>query len=151
MVRKYKTDPGYVTIPEANDIVRRMLRIVDKDDKTYYNKILEKAKHGAFGGKKYKKRMYQVRRKDIEQYAQELLKDQQLNLYDFEFTSNLNNVNKINNLHNIDSDTARNINSYLNYLKHFEIITEEAFQHGKRNLILLLELNKLAVNHHNSL
>lgn len=83
MGRMYHLDSGYVTIPEASNIVKRTLGIAKKDDKTYYFKILRFAKNGWFGGKMHGKRMFQVRRKDIVQYAEELLEAQRFNLFNF--------------------------------------------------------------------
>lgn len=143
MVRKYDTDPGYVTVPEANRIVLRMLRITNQKDKSHYKKILEKAKKGSFGGKKYKKRMYQVRKDDIIEYAKSLLKDDQLKLYDIEIADNLYKVDKLSHVPRIDNQTALKIKHYLNYLKRYNIISDEAFHNGTNNLLLLLKVNKI--------
>ncbi|SEN71228.1 hypothetical protein SAMN05192533_11832 [Mesobacillus persicus] len=95
MGRMYHLDHGYITIPEANNIVKRTLGIVKKDDKTYYFKILRFAKKGWFGGKMHGKRMFQVRRKDIVQYAEELLEAQRYNLFNFHLATELTEVRQL--------------------------------------------------------
>lgn len=75
--RKYHLEPGYITIPDANKIVLRILRIVNQKDQTHYRKILAEAKKGLYGGRKYGERIYTVRKKDIIQYAEELLREEQ--------------------------------------------------------------------------
>jgi hypothetical protein len=84
LARTYHLDPGYVTIPTATKIVLRKLAIGTKNDKTYYKKILSGAKKGWFGGKMHRKRMFQVRKKDIHQYAEELLAAEKFNLFTFD-------------------------------------------------------------------
>ncbi|MCT2537106.1 hypothetical protein NC661_05955 [Aquibacillus koreensis] len=78
--RLYNVDPGYVTITEASEIVSQLLRLTDKESNTYKIKIREDAKKGLFGGKKYKKRMYQVKRADIIQYAQDIKRQEQVEI-----------------------------------------------------------------------
>lgn len=70
MSKNYHLDPGYVTIPDANKIVLRILKITNQNNKSHYHNILAGAKQGLYGGKKHGKRMYQVRREDIIQYAE---------------------------------------------------------------------------------
>jgi len=84
MRRIYHLDPGYVTIPEAANIVKRMLGITNKDDQSHYKKILRGAKKSWFGGKMHGKRMFQVRRDDIIRYGEELLEAEKFNLFTFE-------------------------------------------------------------------
>ncbi|KMY50981.1 hypothetical protein [Peribacillus loiseleuriae] len=63
-------------MPDANKIVLRMLGIVNQNDKSHYYKLLNGEKEGLFGRKKYGKRMYQVRRKDIIQYAEKCFQNE---------------------------------------------------------------------------
>lgn len=84
MTRHYNLSPGYITIPTAAKIVLRILDIKNKDDQSYYKKILSGAKKGWFGGKMHGKRMFQVRKKDIFQYAEELLFAETYNLFTFD-------------------------------------------------------------------
>ncbi|WP_102344804.1 hypothetical protein [Bacillus sp. Marseille-P3661] len=81
MPRNFNLDPGYITVPKANKIVLQILRTVDQHENSHYSKILRRAKIGLLGGKKHGKRMYQVRKKDIMQYAEECLKVEQLKLF----------------------------------------------------------------------
>ncbi|MGJ7922530.1 hypothetical protein [Neobacillus sp. LXY-4] len=82
MTRNYHLDPGYITIPSASKIVRQKLGIVT-DEKFYYIKILNGAKKGWFSGKMHGRRMFQVRRNEIIQYAEELLQAEKYNLFTF--------------------------------------------------------------------
>ncbi|HZG72369.1 MAG TPA: hypothetical protein VEY51_12610 [Chondromyces sp.] len=93
-MRTYHLDPGYVTIPEATRIVTRMLCITNKDDRVHYKKILRGAKKGWFGGKMHGKRMFQVRRRDIIQYAEELLEAEKFNLFIFDFSTHSHKPSK---------------------------------------------------------
>jgi hypothetical protein len=88
MGRKYHLDPGYVTIPEAANIVKGMLGITNEDDHTHYKKILRGAKKNWFGGKMHGKRMFQVRRVDIILYGEELLEAEKFNLFTFDLAAN---------------------------------------------------------------
>jgi hypothetical protein len=53
LTRTYHVDQGYVTIPEANKIVLRILNIIDRGDKSHYKRIYSGTKKGLYGGKKY--------------------------------------------------------------------------------------------------
>jgi len=144
MGRNYHLDAGYITVPEANQIVLRMLRIVNQDDKSHYNKILEGAKKGQFGGKKYGKRMYQVIEDDIKQYAKKLLQKEQLQLFDIDIVTNLDNGLNVK-LPIIDKSTAKKIKYYLTYIKSYQIISEEAFQTGQKNLQMRERMRELSL------
>ncbi|KKI93237.1 hypothetical protein WQ54_05210 [Bacillus sp. SA1-12] len=144
MKKNYHLDPGYVTVPEANKIVLRILRIVNQHDKSHYNKILEGAKKGLFGGKKHGTRMYQVRKEDIIQYAEKCLQSEQLQLFDLELGISLNDIEAQQKLPFIDESTASNIHYYLRYLKFHGIITEEAYLKGEKILVLRLNMNSLS-------
>jgi hypothetical protein len=134
MTRHYHLDPGYITIPEANDVVKRILKIANQNDKTHYHIILEGAKKGKFGGKKHGKRIYQVLREEIIQYANEFLQEEKLKLFNIEVIKSLDHImGKENTI--IDKNTANRIYTCLKYLKLNEIITDEAYQHGERTLI----------------
>jgi hypothetical protein len=87
MGRNYHLDPGYVTIPVAANIVKRMLGITNEEDHSYYQKILRAAKRSWFGGKMHGKRMFQVRRVDIIQYGEELLEAEKYNLFTYELAA----------------------------------------------------------------
>lgn len=90
MKRKYHLDPGYVTIPEAANIVKRMLGITNEEDHSHYKKILRGAKRSCFGGKMHGKRMFQVRRVDIIKYGEELLEAEKFNLFTFDLVGHQN-------------------------------------------------------------
>jgi hypothetical protein len=81
--RKYHLDAGYITIPAATKIVLKFLDI-KIDDKSHYLKILRGAKKGWFGGKMHGKRMFQVSREEILQYANQLQQTEKYNLFTFE-------------------------------------------------------------------
>ncbi|MGM0904446.1 MAG: hypothetical protein ACQEXB_25525 [Bacillota bacterium] len=87
MGRRYHLDPGYVTIPEAANIVKRMLGITNEEDHAHYKKILRGAKRSWFGGKMHGKRMFQVRRVDIIKYGEELLEAEKFNLFTFDIVA----------------------------------------------------------------
>jgi hypothetical protein len=93
MGRKYHLDPGYVTIPEAANIVKGMLGISNEDDHSHYLKILRGAKKNWFGGKMHGKRMFQVRRIDIIKYGEELLEAEKFNLFTFDLVAHQNHEN----------------------------------------------------------
>jgi hypothetical protein len=88
MGRNYNLDSGYVTVPEASEIVKRVLGIVNKEDKSHYNQILKGAKKGRYGGKMHGKRMYQVRKQDIK-YAEELLTTEKVRLLHIELADSV--------------------------------------------------------------
>ncbi|MGG5255378.1 hypothetical protein ACQYAD_18285 [Neobacillus sp. SM06] len=142
MVKKYHLDPGYVTIPEANEIVLRILRIVNKGDKSHYNKILEGAKKGIFGGKKHGSRMYQVRKDDIVQYAEECLQNEKANLFNVEIAPN--EIEKLESMPNIDNNTASRLYYYLKSLRFYEIISQDIFQKGEKRIIMSLNFGKIS-------
>ncbi|MCP3740824.1 hypothetical protein [Rossellomorea sp. BNER] len=144
-MKNFHLDPGYVTVPEANKIVLRLLRITNQSNKSYYNKILNGAKQGRFGGKKHGKRMYQVRREDIIQYAEKCLQSEQLQLFDIELVPNLHEFEAKQKLQPIDSSTAKNIHYYLKYLKFHEIISEETFLNGERNLVMRVKMKGISL------
>ncbi|WP_318502907.1 hypothetical protein [Bacillus sp. T3] len=83
MSRIYHLDAGYITIPAASKIVHHFLGIV-QEDKSHYIKILRGAKKGWFGGKMHGRRMFQVRREEIINYAKELQRAEQYNLFTFD-------------------------------------------------------------------
>lgn len=87
MSRNYHLDAGYITIPTASKIVRRFLDI-PRDDKSHYIKILSGAKKGWFGGKMHGRRMFQVRREEIIQYAKELQLAETYNLFTYDRVGN---------------------------------------------------------------
>jgi hypothetical protein len=89
LVRHYHLNAGYITIPTASKIVLEVLGIVE-DDKSHYKKILSGAKKGWFGGMMHGRRMFQVRRKDIIQYAEELLEAEKYNLFSLDVFANSN-------------------------------------------------------------
>lgn len=143
MGKNYNLDPGYVTIPEANDIVKRMLGIVHKEDKTHYNKILKGAKKGLFGGKLHGKRMYQVRKADILQYAEELIEAEKIKLFHIDLASDHNDVNRLSELPMIDHQTARKLYYYLKTLNFHEIISPEIYQNAERELMLRIKVGRI--------
>lgn len=143
MARTYNLDPGYVTIPEANKIVQRILNIIDLGDKSLYNKILNDAKKGLFGGKKYGSRMYQVKREDITQYAEECLQKEKLKLFNIEVVSDVNNFEKSFNHINLDTKTAKNLEYYLESLRFHNIISEEIYHNAKKNIIMRVNMSTL--------
>ena len=98
MSKTFHLDPGYVTVPDANKIVMRILNIFDHNDKSHYNKILNGAKKGLFGGKKHGSRMYQVKEEAIKQYAEECLQSEKLKLFDIEVAPDLKAIEKSKNL-----------------------------------------------------
>lgn len=143
MGKNYNLDPGYVTIPEANDIVKRMLGIVHKEDKTHYNKILKGAKKGLYGGKLHGKRMYQVRKADILQYAEELIEAEKIKLFHIDLASSYNEVNRLSELPMIDQQTARKLYYYLKTLSFHEIISPEIYQIAERELMLRIKVGRI--------
>lgn len=134
MARHYRLEPGYITIPEANDVVKRILKIANQNDKTHYRIILEGAKKGHFGGKKHGKKIYQVLREDIIHYAEVLLKEEKLKLYNIHIIKDLEEIVGKQS-HIIDNQTADRLYNCLKYLKLNDIITEEAYQLGERKII----------------
>ena len=89
MARNYHLDPGYITIPAASKIVQGVLGIVNDDDViSHYLKILNGAKKGWFGGKMHGRRMFQVRREEIIQYAKDLQRAEKYNLFTYETVAN---------------------------------------------------------------
>jgi hypothetical protein len=138
LTRTYHVDPGYVTIPEANKIVLRILNIIDQGDKSHYNKILSGAKKGLYGGKKYGSRMYQVKREEIVQYAEESLQKEKLKLFNIEIVSVVNTNNKT-----IDIKTAKNLEYYLETLRFHDIITEEMYHSAKKNIMMRVNLSAI--------
>jgi len=144
MTKHYHLEPGYVTIPEANKIVLRILRIVDINEKSHYTKILTAAKKGLYGGKKYGSRMYQVRRQDIIQYAERHLQTEQLELFNIDLATNLVEVEMKSKLPSIDTNTAKKMHYYLKYLKFHEIISDEAFQNAEKQLIIRLKMKEIS-------
>ncbi|ARK32421.1 hypothetical protein [Halalkalibacter krulwichiae] len=143
MARNYHLDPGYMTVPEANKMVLTMLRITNQDDKTHYRKILSAAKKGQLGGKKYGTRMYQVRKKDIEEYAINCLQEEQIKLFDIEVVDNLDTIHAQSKLPTIDQKTAGNIHYYLRYLRFHDIISEDTYGEGEKKLIMRLKIKEL--------
>ncbi|MDQ0246161.1 hypothetical protein J2S09_003748 [Bacillus fengqiuensis] len=133
-----------MTIPEANKIVLRILNIFDKEDKSHYNKILAGAKKGMFGGKKHGSWMYQVRKEDIIQYAEECLRSEKLNLFNFQLVLDPKELDRTNNLSTINSGTAKNLYLYLKSLRFHEIISEEIFQQAEKNIIMRVNMRKIA-------
>ncbi|XJZ27034.1 hypothetical protein ACF5W4_17185 [Bacillota bacterium Lsc_1132] len=144
MVKKYHLNPGYVTIPEANEIVLRILRIVNKGDKSHYNKILEGAKKGLFGGKKHGSRMYQVRKDDIVQYAEECLQNEKENLFNLEIASDENEIEQLGNTPNIDNNTAARLYYFLKSLRFYEVISHDIFQKAEKKIIMSLNFGKIS-------
>jgi len=140
MGKTYNLEPGYITVPEANRIVLTMLRITNLNEKSHYNKILKGAKQGMYGGKKHGTRMYQVRKKDIKEYALKCLQEEQLQLYKIEIVSGFEEEST---MPLIDNSTAKKIQYYLKYLKFYEIISDAAFQDGEKNLVLRLKMKEL--------
>lgn len=144
MTRHYNLDSGYITIPEANDVVKRILKIANQNDKTHYHIILEGAKKGQFGGKKHGKRIYQVLREEIIHYANELLKKETLKLFNIDIIKSIDDIiGKETTI--IDRNTANRIYNCLKYLKLNEIITDEAYQHGERTLIQRVQFQSLKI------
>jgi hypothetical protein len=86
--RSYHLEPGYITIPTASKIVEGVLGIVYDEDFSHYLKILNGAKKGWFGGKMHGRRMFQVRREEIIQYAKELQQAEKYNLFTYETVVN---------------------------------------------------------------
>ena len=142
MGRNYQLDPGYVTIPEASDIVKRMLGIVNKEDKTHYNQILKGAKKGLYGGKLHGKRMYQVRKADIVQYAEELLEAEKIKLFQFEMATDATEINSLNELPMIDQTTVQKLYYFLKTLRFHEIISHENYQNAERQLMLRMKIGR---------
>lgn len=67
--KTYQVDEGYMTCPDAT---RLFLNIVGKEEneyQQYYSKFLKGAKQGRFGGREYKTNMYQVKKAEVEKYA----------------------------------------------------------------------------------
>lgn len=143
MGRNYNLDPGYVTIPEAANIVKRMLGIVKKEDKTHYNTILRGAKKGWFGGKTHGKRMYQVCRKEIIQYAEELLKAERFNLFNFDISTDSKEIERISKLSEIDQETARKLYYYLKTLRFHDIISADIYQNAEKMLMLRMDMSRI--------
>ncbi|RSK28827.1 hypothetical protein EJF36_19180 [Bacillus sp. HMF5848] len=143
MVRKYNLDPGYITVPEANQIVLRVLRIVNKNDKSHYNKILAGAKKGLYGGKKYGSRMYQVRKEDIIEYAEKQLQNEQLQLFDIKVTTSLEEHDNI--VQAIDPTTAKNLYIYLRHLLFHKVISEAIFHECERKIVIRSKLEKIQI------
>ncbi|MED1472669.1 hypothetical protein [Bacillus salipaludis] len=141
MSKTYHLDPGYVTVPEANKIVLRILKIINQDDKSHYNKILNGAKRGLFGGKKHGTRMYQVRKEDIIQYAEECMQEEKSKLFDIEVASDLKAIENSKNLTTIDHKTWKVLYYYLTYLKFHEIISEDVFRQAEKNIVLRVKIN----------
>ena len=143
MARNYHLEPGYITVPQANEIVLTMLRIANRQEKKHYNRILAGAKKGEFGGKKHGSRMYQVREADIREYGIACLQEEQVQLFQIEIAQDTNKLDRDRQLPQIDQSTEINIQLYLHYLKHHSIITEEAFKDGERNLLMRIKLRDL--------
>ncbi|MDT8861800.1 hypothetical protein N0O92_16425 [Alkalihalobacillus sp. MEB130] len=143
MPKNYRLEPGYITVPEANKVVLNMLRITNQDETSHYKKILQGAKEGLYGGKKHGARMYQVRLKDIKEYALQCLETEQLQLYKIEVVKNLSKVEAEKHLPVVDNSTAKKIQYYLKYLMVYGIITEEMFEEGEKNLVLRLKMKRI--------
>lgn len=126
MAKKFHTDIGYITITEAALITLEIMeQEITEESLTFWQDLIrDKAREGKLGGKRYKKRMWQVLRDDVIDFAKSKKeeKDNELNLFDFleddnvEVAPKMNHTNdsieKINNvlqLHNdsiIDSDAV---------------------------------------------
>ncbi|MDR4947196.1 hypothetical protein [Neobacillus cucumis] len=141
MAKTFHLDPGYVTVPEANKIVLRILNVFDHEDKSHYNKILNGAKKGMFGGKKHGTRMYQVRKDDIIQYAEECLRDEKLKNFNIELVPDLKAIENSKNLTKINNKTSKILHYYLTYLRFHEIISEDVFHQAEKNIILRVNMN----------
>ncbi|WP_026575704.1 hypothetical protein [Bacillus sp. UNC438CL73TsuS30] len=144
MGKTYNLDPGYVTVPDANKIVIRILKIVNQNDKSHYNKILNGAKMGMFGGKKHGIRMYQVRKEDIIQYAEECLREEKSKLFNIDLAPDLTAIESSKNLSLIDQKTSKLLHHFLTYLKFYEIISEEVFRQSENNIVLRLRINEIS-------
>lgn len=142
--RSYNLETGYITVPDANKIVLRVLGIVNKEDKTYYNKILSDAKKGKYGGKLHGKRIYQVRKDDIMQYAEELLHAEKLKLFKLEFAKNTEEVERLGKLPEIDSETAAKLYYYLRTLRFHEIISSGTHQNAEKQLMLRVSMGRFS-------
>jgi len=140
--RKYHLDPGYITIPDANKIVLRILRIANQADQTHYRKILAGAKKGLYGGKKYGERIYTVLKKDIIQYAEELLQEEQKKLLHLTVAKDLKEIETHKNMPPINHVTAEKIRNSLTFLKFHTIISENVYRNGEQLLNMRLEISK---------
>lgn len=103
MPRRYHLDPGYVTIPEAANIVKKMLGIYNQEEQNHYTFILRGVKKGWFGGKMHGKRMFQARRKDIIQYGEELIEAEKFNLFNLD----IEGVSYEQRMHNEESTPSQ--------------------------------------------
>jgi len=88
--------------------------------------------------------MYQVRKKDIIQYAEECLQDERLQLFNLELVTHLKKVNTSNQLPMIDTSTANDIHYCLRYLKFYQIISEDTFRKGEKNPIMRIQMKGFA-------
>jgi hypothetical protein len=140
LTTRYHLEPGYVTVPDANKMVLSILKMVGHEDKSHYYKILNGAKKGLFGGKKYGSRMYQVRKEDIRLYAEECFQTEKLKLFNFEIVSDLESINKN---HNIDKRTANELLNYLISLRFYQIISEEVFDKARKKVIMRVNISVL--------
>lgn len=85
MVRKaYDTERGYMTLRLADEYIMEKLSDSERKEPSHYEILLKGAKAGRFGGKPYKKRMYQVERAQIMKYVENCMKEKQLHLQSLE-------------------------------------------------------------------
>ena len=87
--------------------------------------------------------MYQVRKADILQYAEELIEAEKIKLFHIDLASSYNEVNRLSELPMIDQQTARKLYYYLKTLSFHEIISPEIYQIAERELMLRIKVGRI--------
>jgi len=86
--------------------------------------------------------MYQVRKADILQYAEELIDAEKIKLFHIDLASD-NEINRLSEFPMIDQQTARKLYDYLKILSFHEIISPEIFQNTERELMLRIKVGRI--------
>ncbi|WP_110113086.1 hypothetical protein [Bacillus sp. CGMCC 1.16541] len=135
MKRMYQTDKGYITLPEAASIVVKMLKVENKAEaQAHYQLLLNHAKAGLLGAKRFGTRMYQVKRDKIIQYAEELALEERINLFNIHLVENIQDLTQSKEII-IDAKVADHLISSLQSLLIYKVIDEETYTNIEQDII----------------
>lgn len=127
MRRTYDTCRGYMTLKEADEYIMNQLSKSQPDkEPSHYKHLLAAAKVGRFGGKPYKKRMYQVKRDEIMKYVDYCLQANQLHINEEHHNQQLEEATT-SCIQFYDQKTSNHLLSALCTLYQHSIISKELY------------------------
>ncbi|MBM7703572.1 hypothetical protein [Metabacillus iocasae] len=145
MKRMYQTNKGFITIPEATRIMVKMLKVQsEKEAQAHYQELLDKAKLGMFGAKRFGTRMYQVKRDAIIEYAEECALEERINLFNIHLVENIQDIAQSKEMI-MDAKVADHLISSLQSLLIYKVIDEEAYTKMEQDIVQKWRASKAAL------